>query len=210
MTEPDAKRRRMAEQFSANGATALAQSQINPYTGHTFSARYHSILAVRQKLPVFSFREKFLAEVAANDVLIVAGQTGSGKTTQCPQFLVEAGYAEGGRMIACTQPRRVAASSVAKRVAQEMDVTFGQVRGGVRRMLSRIVGADSRVWPCPFARHSRRRWATPSASKTSRRRTRSSSAYPAGATAIAPSPLRLADRRPQIHDGRNAAGGGDG
>ena len=123
MSSPDAKRRRVA-----NGATALAQSDVNPYTGHTFSARYHSILAVRRKLPVFSFREQFLELVAANTVLIVAGQTGSGKTTQCPQFLVEAGYAEGGRMVACTQPRRVAASSVAKRVAQEMDVTFGQVR----------------------------------------------------------------------------------
>jgi HrpA-like RNA helicase len=49
------------------------------------------------------------------------GETGSGKTTQIPQFLIEAGYTKH-KAIACTQPRRVAAMSVAKRVSEEMDV----------------------------------------------------------------------------------------
>ncbi len=53
-----------------------------------------------------------------NQVIILVGETGSGKTTQIPQFLLEAGFAGKGCGIACTQPRRVAAMSVAKRVSE--------------------------------------------------------------------------------------------
>lgn len=55
-------------------------------------------------------------------VIVVVGETGSGKTTQLTQFLYEDGYGEFG-MIGCTQPRRVAAMSVAKRVSEEMEVS---------------------------------------------------------------------------------------
>jgi len=63
-----------------------------------------------------------------NQVVIVVGQTGSGKTTQLTQFLYEDGYAKRG-MIGCTQPRRVAAMSVAKRVSEEMEVKLGGLVG---------------------------------------------------------------------------------
>lgn len=78
----------------------------------------------RESLPVWSAREKFLAEVQKNKTLVLVGETGSGKTTQIPQFLYEAGYAKKGA-IACTQPRRVAAVTVARRVAEEMGVKLG-------------------------------------------------------------------------------------
>ncbi len=55
-----------------------------------------------------------------NQVIIMVGETGSGKTTQLPQYLHEDGYTKDGKKIGCTQPRRVAAMSVATRVAQEM------------------------------------------------------------------------------------------
>jgi len=58
----------------------------------------------------------------------VVGQTGSGKTTQLTQFLHEEGYAQHG-LIGCTQPRRVAAMSVAKRVSEEMEVKLGGLVG---------------------------------------------------------------------------------
>jgi pre-mRNA-splicing factor ATP-dependent RNA helicase DHX16 len=58
-------------------------------------------------------------------VLIVVAETGSGKTTQLPQYLHEAGYTKDGKKVGCTQPRRVAAMSVAARVADEMGTKVG-------------------------------------------------------------------------------------
>lgn len=75
---------------------------------------HEKILAGRKKLPVFAYREEFLAAVKDHKVLVLVGETGSGKTTQIPQYLHEIGYSELGK-IGCTQPRRVAAMSVAAR-----------------------------------------------------------------------------------------------
>ncbi|GAD98167.1 RNA helicase-like splicing factor (HRH1), putative [Paecilomyces variotii No. 5] len=78
----------------------------------------------RESLPVFKFRNQLLDAVRDNQLLIVVGDTGSGKTTQLTQYLAEAGYGNNG-IIGCTQPRRVAAMSVAKRVAEEVGCRLG-------------------------------------------------------------------------------------
>ncbi|CUM64971.1 uncharacterized protein PRCAT00002589001 [Priceomyces carsonii] len=92
-----------------------------------------NMTSVKQLLPVFSYRREFLDAVRDNQVLIVVGETGSGKTTQLPQYLFEEGYTKGNNstslQIACTQPRRVAATSVATRVAEEMNVKLGEEVG---------------------------------------------------------------------------------
>ncbi|EON97291.1 putative pre-mrna-splicing factor atp-dependent rna helicase prp16 protein [Phaeoacremonium minimum UCRPA7] len=82
----------------------------------------------REFLPAFAVREDLLRVIRDNQVVIVVGETGSGKTTQLTQFLHEDGYGKIG-MIGCTQPRRVAAMSVAKRVSEEMEVKLGSTVG---------------------------------------------------------------------------------
>ena len=89
---------------------------------------HEKILIGRKKLPVYAYRDEFLQAVQDNKVLIVVGETGSGKTTQIPQYLHEAGWSKLGK-IGCTQPRRVAAMSVAARVSQEMNCKLGQEVG---------------------------------------------------------------------------------
>ncbi|THH10855.1 hypothetical protein EW145_g1061 [Phellinidium pouzarii] len=87
------------------------------------------IQAQREQLPIFKHRAELLYCVENFGVLIVHAQTGAGKTTQIPQYLHESGWAAGGSMIACTQPRRVAATSVAQRVAEEMGSILGDEVG---------------------------------------------------------------------------------
>ncbi|KAK3900524.1 hypothetical protein C8A05DRAFT_35828 [Staphylotrichum tortipilum] len=82
----------------------------------------------RESLPVFAFREQLIKAVRENQIMIVVGETGSGKTTQLTQYLAEAGFTNNG-MIGCTQPRRVAAVSVAKRVSEEVGCQLGQEVG---------------------------------------------------------------------------------
>ncbi|MCJ1374623.1 DEAH-box ATP-dependent RNA helicase prp22 [Loxospora ochrophaea] len=87
-----------------------------------------SIKQQRESLPVYAFRNQLLEAVRNNQLMIVVGDTGSGKTTQLTQFLAEGGFANEG-IIGCTQPRRVAAMSVAKRVAEEVGCRLGQEVG---------------------------------------------------------------------------------
>ncbi|THH16647.1 hypothetical protein EW146_g4029 [Bondarzewia mesenterica] len=87
-----------------------------------------SIQDQRKSLPIYKLRDPLLQAIRDHQVLIVVGDTGSGKTTQMTQYLAEEGFADRGR-IGCTQPRRVAAMSVAKRVAEEVGCRLGQEVG---------------------------------------------------------------------------------
>ncbi|XP_049849303.1 pre-mRNA-splicing factor ATP-dependent RNA helicase PRP16-like [Schistocerca gregaria] len=82
----------------------------------------------KESLPIYACRKELLQLIRESNIVIVIGETGSGKTTQMTQYLYESGYARHG-MIGCTQPRRVAAVSVARRVSEEMDVQVGGLVG---------------------------------------------------------------------------------
>jgi ATP-dependent RNA helicase DHX37/DHR1 len=92
--------------------------------------RKPEIQLARMQLPVCSSEQEIMEAITENDVVILCGETGSGKTTQVPQFLYEAGYGHPKHpafhgKVGVTQPRRVAAVSTAKRVAEELNVPFG-------------------------------------------------------------------------------------
>ncbi len=91
-------------------------------------ARSKTIQEQREYLPAFAVRQELLQVVRDNQVVIIVGETGSGKTTQLTQYLHEDGYSTYG-MIGCTQPRRVAAMSVAKRVSEEVGCKLGSTVG---------------------------------------------------------------------------------
>lgn len=81
-----------------------------------------------KKLPIQGYRQKLIEAVQNSHCAVITGETGCGKTTQFPQFLYKAGFSQGG-MIGVTQPRRVAAISVAHRVSHEMGTRLGEEVG---------------------------------------------------------------------------------
>ncbi|PON82823.1 DNA helicase, ATP-dependent [Trema orientale] len=91
-------------------------------------AKTKTIAQQRQYLPIYSERDALLHVIRENQVVVIVGETGSGKTTQLTQYLHEDGYTVNG-IVGCTQPRRVAAMSVAKRVSEEMETELGDKVG---------------------------------------------------------------------------------
>lgn len=92
------------------------------------------------ELPVSERREDLMAAIAANQVTIIAGETGSGKTTQIPKMCLELGLGDKG-LIGHTQPRRLAARTVAERIASELDVEIGQEVGFQVRFTGEVSAA---------------------------------------------------------------------
>jgi pre-mRNA-splicing factor ATP-dependent RNA helicase DHX16 len=100
-------------------------SEIRQERAALVAAKRQLLDLQRANLPVARAKDEILRAVKANQVVVIIGETGSGKTTQIPQFLLEAGY----KKVACTQPRRLAAMSVAERVAVEMNARCGGLVG---------------------------------------------------------------------------------
>jgi HrpA-like RNA helicase len=104
-------------------------NQLNPLNKMVFTPRYYDLLKKRKQLPVWEYKDKFMELLASHQTIVLVGETGSGKTTQIPQWCVEFARSFGKKSVSCTQPRRVAAMSVAQRVSEEMDVSLGQEVG---------------------------------------------------------------------------------
>jgi len=122
----DGKSQSIFQQFNIPRPTL----QLNPFTGLPFTPRYYEIHRKRSQLPVWEYRERFVDMVTQHQTIVLVGETGSGKTTQIPQWCLEWVRARNPKKgVACTQPRRVAAMSVAQRVSEEMDVCLGQEVG---------------------------------------------------------------------------------
>uniref|UniRef100_A0A1B0GNJ7 RNA helicase n=1 Tax=Phlebotomus papatasi TaxID=29031 RepID=A0A1B0GNJ7_PHLPP len=116
-------------QAAQNVVSTSRNNTINTFTGTQYSQRYHALYRKRITLPVFEYRADFMRLLAEHQTIVLVGETGSGKTTQIPQWCVEYAQSLGKKGVSCTQPRRVAAMSVAQRVSEEMDVVLGQEVG---------------------------------------------------------------------------------
>src|SRR6267154_5450566 len=80
------------------------------------------------ELPITARKDEIVAAIRAHQVVVIAGETGSGKTTQIPKMCLEAGLGIEAK-IGCTQPRRIAALSISRRIAEELNVTWGREVG---------------------------------------------------------------------------------
>ncbi|OEL27759.1 putative pre-mRNA-splicing factor ATP-dependent RNA helicase DEAH5 [Dichanthelium oligosanthes] len=129
---PDTGERHLAQELRGVGLSAYDMPEWKKEAygkALTFGQRSKlSIQEQRQSLPIYKLKKELIQAVHDNQVLVVIGETGSGKTTQVTQYLAEAGYTTRGK-IGCTQPRRVAAMSVAKRVAEEFGCRLGEEVG---------------------------------------------------------------------------------
>ncbi|XP_001360333.2 ATP-dependent RNA helicase DHX8 [Drosophila pseudoobscura] len=130
---PEEDTRNLAANMRGMGA---APAEVPEWKKHVIGGKKSSfgkktdltLVEQRQSLPIYKLRDDLIKAVTDNQILIVIGETGSGKTTQITQYLGECGFTARGK-IGCTQPRRVAAMSVAKRVAEEYGCRLGQEVG---------------------------------------------------------------------------------
>ncbi|KAI5791942.1 ATP-dependent RNA helicase DHX8 [Geopyxis carbonaria] len=126
----DGKKRKMSEPLPLLNGAPIVQ-----HKAHIAQIKAHAakLLSARRKLPIWEHQDNLRKCLREKDVLVMLGQTGSGKSTQLAQFLIDEPWMRQkngvGGCIAITQPRRVAATSLARRVAQEMGVRLGEEVG---------------------------------------------------------------------------------
>jgi pre-mRNA-splicing factor ATP-dependent RNA helicase DHX38/PRP16 len=117
-----------SEDSSSSSSASSSSASAPAGVGASDFSRTKSLSEQRRYLPVHTVREDLLTVMRENQVVVVVGETGSGKTTQLAQYLHEDGYTDYG-VVGCTQPRRVAAMSVATRVAEEFGCELGEEVG---------------------------------------------------------------------------------
>jgi len=112
--------------FQTEEQRRLAKSESDP------NGKQAELMSIRDKLPIVAIREQLIDALRSNQCVVVSGGTGSGKSTQCPQYILEDAIASGkgtATKIVVTQPRRIAAISVAERIASERDEEIGRSVG---------------------------------------------------------------------------------
>ena len=95
----------------------------------TFNFSNAPLAQQRLLLPIYKHKRQILYSVEHFGVVVIVGETGTGKSTQILQYLLENGWCENEFQVACTQPRRIAARSVAERIADEIESKIGDFVG---------------------------------------------------------------------------------
>lgn len=126
-----------AEKSHKNSRKSRPARQKRPARTDTAQFLIPDSIHYPESLPVSGHREKIMEAIRQNQVVIIAGETGSGKTTQIPKMCLDLGLAEKG-LIGHTQPRRLAARTVAERIAEELGQKIGQTVGYQVRFTSEV------------------------------------------------------------------------
>jgi ATP-dependent helicase HrpA len=132
-----------ARPADAASRTAFEQALAESVARRTARAESAPRVTLDDTLPIAREAEQIVAVIRAHPVVVIAGETGSGKTTQLPKLCLAAGRGVAG-MIGCTQPRRIAARAVARRVAEELDTPVGDAVGFQVRFNDQV-GDDTRI-----------------------------------------------------------------
>lgn len=134
-------------QPEAEGATGASAALAAMWHSKASTPAYLHMLNSRSGLPIWSFKEELLDAIESNPVVIVCGETGCGKSTQVPAFILESELSNGRACkVYCTEPRRISAVSLARRVSEELGERRGDV-GTLRSLVGYAIRLESRTTP---------------------------------------------------------------
>jgi len=136
-SERNSNASRSNRRAGANNRTRKQSNQQNRPVPRRYEPLIPEIITYPEELPVSERREDIMNAIRDNQVVIIAGETGSGKTTQIPKMCLDLGLGEKG-LIGHTQPRRLAARSVAERIAEELGQKIGETVGYQVRFTSEV------------------------------------------------------------------------
>jgi ATP-dependent helicase HrpA len=115
-------------EYLSNQLVALKKRAESSVRDRARRAANVPVIQYPEELPIYSRRRDILKAVSENQIVIISGETGSGKSTQIPKMCLEAGRGIAGK-IGCTQPRRIAASTISRRIAEELGEDLGKSVG---------------------------------------------------------------------------------
>lgn len=126
--------------FRSDDITALWASKVS-------TPSYQHMLTSRMSLPIWNFKDELLDAITDNQVVIICGETGCGKSTQVPAFIIEHELSSGRPCkVYCTEPRRISAISLARRVSEELGERKGDV-GTFRSLVGFAIRLESKFTP---------------------------------------------------------------
>ena len=119
----------------------------NLWVSKASAPSFQRMVLSRQALPIWSFRAAILDAIEANQVVIICGETGCGKSTQVPSFILEHELTNGRPCkVYCTEPRRISAISLARRVCEELGERKGDI-GTTRSLVGYAIRLESKITP---------------------------------------------------------------
>ena len=117
------------------------------WTSKALTPSFQRMLAFRQGLPIWKFKDDLLEAIESNQAIIICGETGCGKSTQVPSFILEHELLNGRSCkVYCTEPRRISAISLARRVCEELGERKGDV-GTAKSLIGYAIRLESKITP---------------------------------------------------------------